>query len=92
MLCRADTSNVRTLAWAGPSQRLGAGRRLWCSNLSLHLAFDKLSGRVSALIKYQLWRPWLYSSYGTLASTVRLFNSEAYWLDMAKLPAERRSW
>lgn len=44
------------------------------------------------LPKFQLWQPWLHDFYGTLASNPAMFNSDAYWIDLNKAPAERKAW
>jgi len=44
------------------------------------------------LSKYQVWQPWLRDFYASLSSNPSLFNSNAWWLEQEKLPADRRSW
>ncbi len=44
------------------------------------------------LAKYQVWQPWLHEFYASLSSNPSLFNSNAWWMEVERLPQERRSW
>jgi len=44
------------------------------------------------IVKYMMWHSWLHSFYGALSSNPSLFNSNTYWMEQDKLPADRRSW
>jgi hypothetical protein len=44
------------------------------------------------LSKYQVWQRWLHDFYASLSSNPSLFNSNAWWLEQEKLPADRKSW
>ncbi len=47
---------------------------------------------VPTLVRYMMWHPWLHNFYGSLSSNPSLFNSNVYWMEQGKLPADRRSW
>ena len=57
-----------------------------------HIYDNVYSLSLPVLAKFQLWQPWLHEFYGTFSSNVSHFNSAAYWLEVDKMPAERRSW
>jgi len=44
------------------------------------------------LSKYQVWQPWLLEFYTSLSSSPSLFNSNAWWVEVVKIPADRRGW
>ena len=57
-----------------------------------HIYDNVYSISLPVLAKFQLWQPWLHEFYGTFSSNPSHFNSAAYWLEVDKMPAERRSW
>lgn len=44
------------------------------------------------VVRYMLWHPWLHNFYGSLSTNPSLFNSNVYWMEQDKVPADRRSW
>ena len=42
------------------------------------------------VVRYMLWHPWLHNFYGSLSTNPSLFNSNTYWMEQEKIPADRR--